>query len=171
MANVDLKTIDLKALKDEIKILNEGGNLETKIKVVGTSKEKLVDAFGKAIDFLDDAEKEIPDTCINLYNSIFSDPESAGATEKEEPPAETKPDTKAPEKKDKSTRKPPTPSKKISSFADIEERLKESSNPTSYMDQLMLKGGKIETLIDIVFTYGAGLLFLFGIIFILFLFS
>ena len=55
---IDLKAIDLKALKEEIKLLNDTGNLESKIKIVGTSKEKLVDAFGAAVDFLDDKEKE-----------------------------------------------------------------------------------------------------------------
>ena len=150
MADIDLKAIDLKQLKGEIKILNEGGNLESKIKVVGTSKEKLVDAFGKAIDFLDDAEKEIPDSCINLYNSIFSEPEKSEPEEEKSEPEEEKTEEKTEEKKEKkekSTRKPPTPSKKITSFEDIQERLKETSNPTAYMDKLMLKGGKIETLI------------------------
>ena len=67
---IDLKAIDLKALKEEIILLNDTGNLESKIKIVGTSKEKLVDAFGAAVDFLDDKEKDIPETCINFYNSI-----------------------------------------------------------------------------------------------------
>ena len=145
MPNIDLKAIDLKLLKGEIKILNEGGNLESKIKVVGTSKEKLVDAFGKAIDYLDDKELEIPDTCINFYNSIFSEPEGGASSEPEEKTEEKAEEKK--EKKDKPKQKPPTPSKKITSFDDIQERLKETSNPTAYMDKLMLKGGKIETLI------------------------
>jgi len=144
MAKIDLKAIDLKALKGEIKILNDGGNLEAKIKVVGTSKEKLVDAFGKAIDYLDDQGKDMPDSCVTFYNSIFAEPDSDGESE-ETDKTEEKEDKK--DKKEKSARKPPTPSKKIQSFEDIQERLKEPSNPTAYMDQLMLKGGKIETLI------------------------
>jgi len=138
MANIDLKAIDLKLLKEEIKILNEGGDLESKFKVVGTSKEKLVDAFGKAIDYLDDKEKNIPDTCINFYNSIFSEPEKTDPPA--DPPAEK-------DKKDKPKRKPPVASKKIASFEDIQERIKDPSNPTAHMDHLMLAGGKIETLI------------------------
>jgi hypothetical protein len=96
-----------------------------------------------AIDYLDDAEKNIPDSCINFYNSIFAEPEAGGAEEK----TEEAPEEPATEKKDKPKKKPPTPSKKIASFEDIQERLKEPSNPTAYMDKLTLKGGKIETLI------------------------
>jgi hypothetical protein len=146
---IDLKAIDLKQLKGEIKLLNETGDLESKIKVVGTSKEKLVDAFGKAVDYLDDNEKEIPESCINFYNEIPWPQEGEGDEKKEEKAEEKgeKKEEKKEEKKDKPTRKPPTPSKKITSFEDIQERLKEPSNPTSYMDKLTLKGGKIETLI------------------------
>jgi hypothetical protein len=152
---IDLKAIDLKQLKEEIKLLNETGDLESKIKVVGTSKEKLVEAFGAAVDFLDDKGKDIPDSCINFYNEI--DWPAANAKEEEEPEeseaeAETEEqeeekEEKKDKEKDKSKRKPPTPTKKITSFDDIKERLKEPANPTAYMDKLMLKGGKIETLI------------------------
>jgi len=129
---IDLKAIDLKQLKEEIKALNETGSLEKKIKVVGTSKENLIEAFKTAIFFLDDSEIEIPESATNFFNANLS--EEAGAGEE-------------PEKKEPTKRKPPTPSKKIQSFDDLQGRLKEPSNPTSYMDKLMLKGGKIETLI------------------------
>jgi len=145
---IDLKAIDLKQLKEEIKLLNDTGELENKIKVVGTSKEKLVDAFGAAVDFLDDKEASIPETSINLYNSIeWPQPEekSDGEDEKEEKKDEK--EEKKDDKKDKPKRTPPVATKKITSFDDIKDRLKEPSNPTAYMDKLMLKGGKIESLI------------------------
>ncbi len=144
---IDLKSIDLKQLKAEIKLLNDTEKLESKIKVVGTSKEKLVKAFADAVDYLDDKEMDIPETAINFYNEYVSS-DAGGGEKAEEKPEEKEEKTEEKEdKKDKSTRKPPTPSKKITSFDDIKNRLEETSNPTAYMDKLMLKGGKIETLI------------------------
>ena len=127
---IDLKAIDLKALKEEIKILNETGDLEKKIKVVGTSKENLVDAFGKAVDYLDDQGKDIPESCIEFYNSIeWPEPDNGGGEEEEqeeeqeeqeeeeqeeeeeEEPAKDKKKDKSKEKP-KGNRKPPTPPKR-----------------------------------------------------------
>lgn len=150
---IDLKAIDLKQLKEEIKVLNETGDLESKIKVVGTSKENLVNAFGAAVDYLDDNEKEIPESAINFYNSIDWEEEEGepddegGEEETEEAEEKEQKKEKGKKDKDKSKRKPPTPAKKIASFDDLKDRLKEPSNPTAYMDKLTLKGGKIETLI------------------------
>ena len=158
MADINLKAIDFKALKEQIKILNETGGLDPKIKIVGTTKESLVDQFDKALIKLDDAKVEIPESCITFYNSFISGSSTAAADPPAtdppatDPPATDPPDTDIPvdtkgKEKEKAPEKKKAPSKKVMSFEEIQARLKEPANPTAYMDKLMLEGGKIETLI------------------------
>ena len=155
---IELKLIDLKKLKEEIKLLNDGGQLESKIKIVATSKENLVAAFKGAIEYLADNEKDFPESAADFYNACelgIPDGEAGEPDKKsdDKKPADAKVDAKADAKADakkpadKKPKTPPKASKKIASFEDIQERCKEPSNPTAYMDKLMLTGGKIETLI------------------------
>jgi len=75
---------DMKAVKEAIKAINDSGEIEPKIKVVGTSNEDLVSQFTEAVEALSEAKRDIPDVAILAYNAIDE------ATE----PEETEPEKK-----------------------------------------------------------------------------
>ena len=68
-----MSEINMKELKEAIKLLNATGEIEPKIKVVGTSHDDLIDLFTQAVEALEEAEREIPEEAILIYNSIYSE--------------------------------------------------------------------------------------------------
>ena len=90
-----VKAIDMKELKEAIKALNETGEVDPKIKIVGTKKETLIDLFIEGVETLSDDGIDMPAVVIEFYNSLPEDEE--GTVEE---PDETKPETE-PEKKEK----------------------------------------------------------------------
>jgi len=104
MAEIDITTIDMNELKAQVKALNALEGVTDKIKVVGISKQAMVDKFSEQVLALDAAEVTIPEPIVDFYNSMFSEAEATddGAGASADPAAA----------KDPAKDKPKTPKKK-----------------------------------------------------------
>lgn len=104
--------VDMKELKEAIKALNETGELDPKIKIVGTKKEVLVELFTEAVEMLEKEERDIPDKAVLLYNVLYNEEEGEETEPEIEPKKETPKKKAAPKKKEKAKEKKETPKKK-----------------------------------------------------------
>ena len=107
MAEIDISTIDMNELKAQVKELNALEGVTEKIKVVGISKQAMVDKFAEQIVALDAAEVTLPEPMVDFYNSMFTEAAAdpgAGAADPaaDKDPAKDKP--KTPKKKEPNPR-------------------------------------------------------------------
>lgn len=108
--------VNPKDLKTAIKALNDTGALESKIKVVGTKTEVLLELFTEAVEAMNSEEMEIPDEAIEVYNILYAEEEeSKGEEIKTEPKPEPEPE---PEKEEETLKKK-APAKKAKGKAPI----------------------------------------------------
>lgn len=115
---MNVEAIDMKGLKEACKALNDTGEVDPKIKVVGTKKEKLIELFIETLEELNDKKIDLPTVAIEFYNNLPEDEETEeeGSTEE---PEETEPDEepepepkKKPKAKKKVEKKPPVKKEK-----------------------------------------------------------
>jgi len=108
---MDVEAINMKDLKDACKALNDTGEVDPKIKVVGTKKEKLIKLFIKTLETLHNDNIDLPTVSIEFYNSLPEDEELEETKPEEPEPEETEPKKKEkPKTKKKEAKK--TPAKK-----------------------------------------------------------
>ncbi|TET78738.1 MAG: hypothetical protein E3J43_04215 [Candidatus Heimdallarchaeota archaeon] len=81
---MDVKTISMNDLKEAVKALNDTGEVDPKIKVVGTKKEIIVEQFTKALEALNEAGTELPTVSIEFYNALYEGEEETEPKETEE---------------------------------------------------------------------------------------
>jgi hypothetical protein len=157
---MNVESVELKDLKDAVKALNEADILETKIKVIGVSKEKLAADLTDIVSQMVENSIEVHEGVMEVYNALTA--ETAEAAEAaEEAPAPAKPKIGAkkaaapaaaakPEKaakaekapKEKKTGAPKTgPMSRPKDFNDVKARLANPTNPTQAFDALCLTGG------------------------------
>jgi len=102
-----MSDFDAKELKAAVKALNDSGELEDKIKVVGVSNDDLLETFTEAVELLYEAEIDVPNEAIEFYNSVYAEDSAEEGEEEEEEeekaPAKKKP---APKKKPAAKKKP-----------------------------------------------------------------
>ncbi|MHA1408525.1 MAG: hypothetical protein ACTSSG_14260 [Candidatus Heimdallarchaeaceae archaeon] len=111
-----VEAINMKDLKEACKALNDTGEVDPKIKVVGTKKEKLIKLFIKTLETLHDDNIDLPTVSIEFYNSLPEDeePKEPEPEEPEPEPEETepeKPEPKPEETEPKKKEKPKTKKK------------------------------------------------------------
>ena len=86
---------DMKALQTVCKILNKMDEVEEKIKIIGTAKDKMVKWFIATVNALDAEEVVLDDEVVEFYNNgIIEDKKSKkkAAVEDDEPEDDTDPD-------------------------------------------------------------------------------
>lgn len=151
---MNVEAVELKDLKDAVKALNETDMLETKIKVIGVSREKLAADLVDIVSQMVENNLEVPVKAMEVYNSLTAETAEAANEEAEEAPAPAKPkisakkaaapaaakEEKAP--KEKKTGAPKTgPMSRPKDFNDVKARLANPTNPTQAFDALCLTGG------------------------------
>lgn len=98
---MDIEAINMKDLREAVKALNDTGEVEPKIKVVG-AKKAMVELFTEHLERLNEAGVELPIVSIDFYNELYADEEDI---EKEEEKEEKKKPAAKKETKKKETKK------------------------------------------------------------------
>jgi hypothetical protein len=162
---MNVENVELKDLKDAVKALNEADILETKIKVIGVSKEKLAADLTDIVSQMVENSIEIPEGVMDVYNALTAEAGEAaaeetppaaaapakpkiGAKKAAAPAAAAKPAKAEKAPKEKKTGAPKTgPMSRPKDFADVKARLANPTNPTQAFDALCLTGGSPKELI------------------------
>jgi hypothetical protein len=167
---MNVENVELKELKDAVKALNEADILETKIKVIGVSKEKLAADLTDIVSQMVENSIEIPEGVMDVYNVLTAEaaeeeaveaapakpkigakkaataaPAPAPAAKAEKAPKAEKAEKAPKEKKTGAPNKGPMSRPK--DFADVKARLENPTNPTQAFDSLCLTGGSPKELI------------------------
>jgi outer membrane biosynthesis protein TonB len=156
---MNVENVELKDLKDAVKALNEADILETKIKVIGVSKEKLAADLCDIVSQMVENNLEVPDGVMEVYNALNEEAAAPAEKEEEEKPKPKVGKKAAPAPKAEKEEKAEKPKKKASGapktgpmsrpkdFDDVKSRLANPANPTQAFDALTLDGGTPKELI------------------------
>ena len=154
------KKLDFNLLKDAVREMNdaiEQYNADdddrpdiAKIRVVGLKKPNMFLQWVEAVHTMNDNEFDgLPASSVGFYNEHVNPAEEEVEEVEEEEVEEASPvkDTKKKDTKKKDGEKKAPKIKKITTFEDIKEALKNPSAPTPYFDSITLKGGSIEAML------------------------
>jgi hypothetical protein len=155
----DINTINTEQLKEAVKVLNQTGFLEKKIKLIGVAKEDIVKAFAWNVEQLsEEQQKGLPDLVKAMYNDIFADEAVEGASPKEDSKGEKA--KKAPKKKE--TKVKSLSKKKVKEVKEEAAKVVKTNKFASkegtqafIIDEMLLKGGN--TLEDIARAAGTNI--------------
>ena len=133
---MNAEAIDMKELKEAVKALNDTGEVDPKIKVVGTKKEKLIELFIENLETLNDNGVDLPTVSIEFYNALPEDEETDKGSAEEPKEKEEEPGIKGAlagaalrqQQKGKKPKGKKAPAKKETKKKD-EKKPKEKSDP------------------------------------------
>jgi len=78
--------VKMEKLKEAIIAINDSGEIEPAITIVGLDDDVLVTQFTDAVEALNEAERDVPTIAIEVYNALYSEEEET-ETEPEKKPA------------------------------------------------------------------------------------
>lgn len=104
---IGIDKVNMQELKAAVKELNGLELLASTIKVIGVTKQVLVDSFVAGVESISDEDSaSLTDGVVNMYNSLFADEVEGGDAAKDDEPAEKAAAEKpAKEKKEKKPKK------------------------------------------------------------------
>ena len=137
----EINSVNVEVLKQAVSTLNESGLLTKKVKLVGVSKENMINAFAFAVESIvekGDGEK-IPEIASAFYNDLFADEAQVKPKAKEKKKvAEKKKETKKEEKKPD---KAPVKKEKEKVLPNVNAYGAKEGNQTFVIDEMLIQGG------------------------------
>ena len=98
--------VKMEKLKEAIIAINDSGEIEPAITIVGLDDDVLVTQFTDAVEALNEAERDVPTIAIEVYNALYSEPAKKPVAKAKAAPKKKAAVKAAPKKKATVTKEP-----------------------------------------------------------------